>query len=292
MELQKVSPLYESRMNLNRTRSWRTIVLALLAVGLVALALGGYLAPLVRVVVTPLVGAQTWVVSRYNAIVEFVTAPRDVTELRERNEVLEAEVARLQAEVIELQQQNQQLDVLSALVDFARANPGNDYVAANVIGRDPSPFLQYVIINRGSDDGLRRGMPVVTAQGVVGRVSGVIAGAARVQLLTDAGSTVNVTLQSSEAEAVLEGSLSGELVLTMIPQDVGVETGELLLTSGLGGNFPPNLLIGQVTGVRSRSFELFQTASVQPVVDFARMEIVLVIRNFRPVDITPLIPEP
>jgi cell shape-determining protein MreC len=50
-------------------------------------------------------------------------------------------------------------------------------------------------------------------------------------------------------------------------------------------------LIGQVTGIRSRSFELFQTASVQPVVDFARLEIVLVIRNFRPVDITPLIPE-
>ncbi len=278
-------------MNVSRSRSWRTIVLALLAVGLIALALGGYLAPAIRIVVTPLVGVQTWLSERYSTIVDFVTAPRDVAALTQRNQELEAEVARLQATVIELQQQNQQIDVLSALVDFARARPAYDYVAADVIGRDPSPFLQYVIINRGSDDGLRRGMPVVTAQGLVGRVAAVTAGAARVQLITDAGSVVNVSLQSSEASAVLQGSLTGEVTLNMIPQDVGVETGELLLTSGLGGNFPPNILIGQVTGIRSRSFELFQTASVQPVVDFARLEIVLVIRNFRPVDITPLIPE-
>lgn len=278
-------------MNVSRSRSWRTIVLALLAVGLIALALGGYLAPAIRIVVTPLVGVQTWLSERYSTIVDFVTAPRDVAALTQRNQELEAEVARLQATVIELQQQNQQIDVLSALVDFARARPAYDYVAADVIGRDPSPFLQYVIINRGSDDGLRRGMPVVTAQGLVGRVAAVTAGAARVQLITDAGSVVNVSLQSSEASAVLQGSLTGEVALNMIPQDVGVETGELLLTSGLGGNFPPNILIGQVTGIRSRSFELFQTASVQPVVDFARLEIVLVIRNFRPVDITPLIPE-
>jgi rod shape-determining protein MreC len=279
-------------MNTSRSSFWRTLILGLLAVGIVALALGGYLAPAIRIVVNPLVGAQAWVSERYTTIFEFITAPRDVAELAQRNEALEAEVSRLQAQVIELQQQNQQIDVLSALVDFARANPAYDYIAADVIGRDPSPFLQYVIINRGSDDGLRRGMPVVTAQGLAGRISAVIAGAARVQLITDAGSIANVTLQSSEASAVLAGSLTGELTLTMIPQDVGVETGELLLTSGLGGNFPPNILIGQVTGVRSRSFELFQTASVQPVVDFARLEIVLVIRNFRPVDISPLIPQP
>ncbi|HNB50353.1 MAG TPA: rod shape-determining protein MreC [Anaerolineales bacterium] len=279
-------------MKFSRASSWRTIILALLAVGLVALALGGYLAPAIRVVVTPLVGVQTWLTERYTALVDFVTAPRDVAELTRRNAELEAEVARLSAQVIELQQQNQQIDVLSALVEFARDRPAYDYVAADVIGRDPSPFLQYVIINRGSDDGLRRGMPVVTAQGLVGRIAAVTAGAARVQLITDASSVVNISLQSSEAAAVLLGSLTGELTLTNIPQDVGVEPGELLLTSGLGGNFPPNILIGQVTGVRSRSFELFQTASVQPVVDFARLEIVLIIRNFRPVDITPLIPEP
>ena len=71
-----------------------------------------------------------------------------------------------------------------------------------------------------------------------------------------------------------------------------VQIGDLVLTSGLGGNYPSNILIGQVTGVRQRPFELFQSASVQPVVDFSELKIALVITNFRPVDISPLAPSP
>ena len=279
-------------MNTNRLRSARTLVLILLVAGILALSFGGYLAPLTRVVLQPLVGAQTWVSSRYDAVVQFLTAPRDTAALQNRNEQLEAEVSRLQAQVIELQQQNSEIQVLSALVDFARANPASDYLAANVIGRDPSPFLHYVIINRGSDDGIRRGMPVVTDKGLLGRVAAVSAGASRVQLITDPAIVINVSLQASRASAVLIGSQTGEVSLDRIPQDASVQPGELILTSGLGGNYPPNILIGQISGVRSRSFDLFQTASVQPVVDFERLEIVLIIRNFRPVDISPLIPAP
>ncbi len=277
-------------MNTNRLRSIRTIILVLLITGLLALALGGYLNPVARAAAEPLVGVQTFIATRYAALVQFLTAPRDLASLQQRNQELESEVSRLQAQVIELQQQNSEIQVLSALVDFARADPASDYLAANVIGQDPSPFLHYVIINRGSDDGLRRGMPVVTDQGLVGRISAVTAGAARVRLITDPGMVVNVRLQASKASAVLMGSQTGEISLDMIPQETTVELGELILTSGLGGNYPPNILIGQVTGVRSRSFDLFQTASVQPVVDFSRLEIVLIIRNFRPVDISPLIP--
>ena len=71
-----------------------------------------------------------------------------------------------------------------------------------------------------------------------------------------------------------------------------IQPGDLVLTSGLGGNYPSNLLIGQVTGIRSQAVNLFQTASVQPVVDFTQLEIVLVITNFRAIDTTPLIPTP
>ena len=77
----------------------------------------------------------------------------------------------------------------------------------------------------------------------------------------------------------------------MIPQEVTVQPGELVVTSGLGGSYPPNILIGQVTSVRRRATDLFQRASVQPVVDFSQLNIVLVIVNFRPVDISPLTPE-
>jgi rod shape-determining protein MreC len=278
-------------MKKSPSRTLQTVVLSLVVIGVIALALGGYLTPITRFVISPLVSAQTWISTRVLAIQNYLDAPQDLARLRQRNLELESEVSRLQAEVIELKQQITETRVLEALVDFARVNPENRYVAAKVIGRDPSPFLQYVLINRGSDDGLRRGMPVVTQQGLVGRVAAVTANAARVQLITDAGSNVNVKLEPSRAQAVLQGDVTGELSLDMIPQSAEVQIGDLVLTSGLGGNFPADILVGQVTSVRSRDTDLAQTASVQPSEDFSQLEILLVITNFRPIDISPLIPE-
>jgi rod shape-determining protein MreC len=133
-------------------------------------------------------------------------------------------------------------------------------------------------------------MPVVTAQGLIGRIDAVIADAARVQLITDPASAVNVRLQNSNIQAVMNGSVTGDLSLDLIPQDVNLEEGSVVLTSGLGGGYPPDLIIGQVINVRKREADLFQQAFVQPVVDFTRLEIVLIITNFRPVNVEPLVP--
>lgn len=279
-------------MNTNSSRFWQTLILALFALGLIALALGGYLTPLSRILLNPLVDAQTWLATRYQAIRNYIEAPQDVTRLMQRNAELEAQVSRLQTEIITLEQQLSETRILEALVDFARVNPENRYVAASVIGRDPSPFVKYVMINRGSDDGLRRGMPVVTQQGLVGRIAAVTAGAARVQLITDPASSVNVRIEPSRSQAMLVGSITGELSLDMVPQSVEIKIGDLVLSSGLGGNYPANILIGQVVSVRRRETDLFQSAAVQPVVDFSQLEIVLVIINFRPIDISPLAPTP
>ncbi len=279
-------------MKTNPSRFWQTLILSLLALGLMALALGGYLTPLSRIVLNPLVDAQTWLATRFQAIQNYIEAPQDVTRLMQRNAELEAQVSRLQTEIITLEQQLSETRILEALVDFARVNPENRYVAASVIGRDPSPFVKYVIINRGSDDGLRRGMPVVTQQGLVGRVAAVTAGAARIQLITDPASSVNVRLEPSRAQAILIGSITGELSLDMVPQSAEIKIGDLVLSSGLGGNYPSNILIGQIVSVRQKETDLFQSAAVQPVVDFSQLEIVLVIINFRPIDVSPLVPTP
>lgn len=277
---------------MNLPRSFQTAALALLVVGILFLALGGYLTPISEVALSPFISIQTWIASRYLAIRDFMTAPRDVARLTQLNSQLEAEVARLQSQIIELQQQNSEMQVLSALLDFARTHSENEYITAAVIGRDISPFLHYIIINRGSDDGLRRGMPVVSSQGLVGRVAAVTADGARVQLITDPDTAINVRIQPSGAEALLQGSITGDITVEAIPQDASIQTGDLVLTSGLGGNFPPDILIGQISGVRQRPVELFQSATVEPVVDFSQLEIVLVIVNFTPVNIAPLIPVP
>ena len=182
--------------------------------------------------------------------------------------------------------------VCFALLDFGRTNPQYSYIAATVIGREISPFLQYIIIDRGTNHGVRYGMPVVTQQGLVGRVDAVIAGAARVKLITDTTSVVNIRLQSAGIEAQLVGSLTGDVSLDMIPLEQVVEPGDVVLTSGLGGNFPPNVFVGQVLSTQRRDNALFQTATVQPIVDFESISAVLVVNNFQAVDITPLIPEP
>lgn len=274
------------------SRTLQTTIIFLVVGGVMALALGGYFSSASNVFTDTLVNLQFWFSSRFIALQDFFTSPRDIASLRQQNADLQNEVAELQAQVIQLQQQVGETQVLAALVDFSRARPENTYRAAAVIGRDPSPFLHYVIINRGSNDGILRGMPVVTDQGLVGRVDAVIADAARVQLITDPASSVNVRLQNSEVEGALVGSVTGDVILKQIRQDAVMETGDLVLTSGLGGGYPPDLIVGQVVNTRSRDFDLFKQATVQPVVDFNRLQIVLVIVNFTPVDISPLLPSP
>lgn len=264
--------------------------MVLVITGILALALGGYFGPISNVAGGALVSAQAWFSTRFVAVQEYLTVPRDVASLRQENAQLRAEISGLQTQIIELQQQVAETQSLAALVAFSRANPESTYKAATVIGRDPSPFLQYIIIDVGANDGIRRGMPVVTNQGLVGRVDAVIGSAARVQLITDPASAVNVRLQNAETDAMLLGSVSGDVSLDMISQDVTVQPGDVVVTSGLGGGYPADLLVGQVLNVRKREADLFQQATLQPVVDFNRLNIVLVIVNFRPVDISPLIP--
>jgi rod shape-determining protein MreC len=274
------------------SRSAQTTILFLVVVGILALALGGYFNFVSNDFNDILVTTQSWISSRFLAIQDFLTVPRDVIALRQENAALQNNMARLQAQVVQLQQQVADTQALAALVNFSRSNPESSYTAASVIGRDPSPFLHYIIIDRGSNDGLRRGMPVVTDQGLVGRVDAVIGSAARVQLITDPASVINVRLEKTGREAQLVGTISGDLALDLIPQDVVIGPGDVLLTSGLGGGYPTDLIVGQVLTVRKQDSDLFQQATIQSVVDFTQLKIVLIITDFRPVDITPLKPIP
>ncbi len=279
-------------MKFLNSRNIQTIVIVLVVSGLLFLALSGYLTPVFNLTLNPLISLQSWLSVRYLSARDFLTTPRDVTLLREQNAILESQVTQLQSQLIVLEERLGEAQVCFALLDFGRTNPQYDYIAATVIGREISPFLQYIIIDKGTEQGVRYGMPVVTQQGLVGHVDAVIARAARIKLISDSTSVVNVRLQSAEIEAQLNGSLTGDVFLDMIPLDAMVEPGDVILTSGLGGNFPPNIFVGQVLSTQLRENALFQTASVQPIVDFEGINAVLVIQNFEAVDTSPLIPEP
>ena len=273
-------------------RALRNVVAILFIIGLLLLSLGGVLRPFLGIVMDPFVTAQRWLSERFMAVYDFFTLPRDITELLKRNAQLENEVSHLQSQVIQMQEQLREAEVLYSLLDFARSRPQDQYIAAAVIGKDPSLFLHYVIIDHGSDDGIQHGMPVVTQQGLVGRVDAVTARASRIQLITDPESIVNVRLQNQNEDAQIEGSITGDIKLGMVSQKTTLNSGDILLTSGLGGNYPTDILVGQVVTVEKTENELFQTASVQPVIDFTALRAVLVITNFKTINIQPLIPIP
>lgn len=276
--------------NLFTAKNLRNLILIIVIVGVLVLAISGYLTPIFSISVSPLISVQSLISERYLAFSDFFGSPRDMATLREENITLRNEVAQLQSEIIALQENLAQAEILYTLLDFARNNPEHEYEAATVIGREISPYLQYIIIDKGSNNGIRYGMPVVTQQGLVGRIDAVISDAARVQLITDAGSTVNVRLKTANVEGQVSGSITGEVSLDMVPIDAQVDVGEVILTSGLGGTYPPNIFVGQVFSMQSNQNALFQTGSVQPIVDFSVLSAVLVITNFEAVDITPLVP--
>jgi rod shape-determining protein MreC len=167
-------------------------------------------------------------------------------------------------------------------LDYARAQPASRYLATNVIGRDISPFIRSILIGQGSDTGIAVGMPVVSAQGLVGRVEEVFSSYARVQLITDPQTAVNVKFQQARTEGILSARLNGEIFVDLIDLNAELSEGELVLTSGLGGKYPPDVPVGSVTSIRRRDFDLFQDATVQSSVSFEELSLVLVITNFEP----------
>lgn len=270
-----------------QARSILVVVLVLVSVGLLGLNAVGALGPVKNVLLVPLALIQRGVASLWgNASGLFQSHPTDA-ELLKRNADLEAQVAALQAQLV--QQQVNQADVksLSDLLNFERGRPENQYLPATIIGRDPSPYLSYLILDRGSDQGIRKDMPVVTGSGLVGQVVEVTSVACKVLPIVDASSSVNARLLKSREEGVVVGQLAGGLQMQYLSQKVTVASGETVVTSGLGGRYPADIVIGAVNAVQKQDYEVLQKADLTPAVDFSRLEIVLIITNFKPVDFTP-----
>ena len=239
--------------------------------------------------VVPLQYAMQQLVLQANSILQI---PHDLQNLRQENAQLKDQVDQLiyQLSLLhEIQIENQNLRELLNLKEQSpeALGPGADLLFAEVIGRDPSNLLRYLTIDRGSRDNLKPGMPVITARGLVGQIDEVRPDSAKVKLLTDPSSAVTAMVQRSRATGSVQGQTGPSLVMNLVPQtEEGVaQVGDLIITSGLGGRFPPHLLIGQVSEVRRRNVDMFQEVQVQPAVDYDQLETVIVVRQFTPIGV-------
>lgn len=273
-------------------RTALVISLIVISVALVGLSRAGTLRGLTSVVSLPFTAMQRSVTQLWGNVAGIFQRNPDLEALQQENAGLQAEIARLQARVTALEENEAIVQTLSGLVNYARTQPQNEYLAANVIGRDPSPFLKYVIFDRGSDDGVFRDMPVVTEAGLVGTVVEVTSQACKVQLIVDPNSAVNALLQNSRERGVVVGQLAGGVVMQYISQQAAIAPGEMVVTSGLGGTLPEGIPIGAVSAVQQLNYEVLQQADVTPGVDFNQLEIALIILNFKPTDLSPFTTTP
>jgi rod shape-determining protein MreC len=263
------------------------VVLALAAVAVVLLLLheGGQLQPIENVVNTMLGPIERAASGVFGGLGNLFGAVRDLNELRTRNAELEQQNQDLLTEIAGLRGLEGENGVLRQLLNFTQENPQSKYQTAAVIGRDPSPYLRYITINAGNREGLRPGMPVVTAGStLIGRVSDVSLRSSKVQLLNDLSSAVNVRLQASNATGLAVGQQDGSLLVQYLPLDAKITDNDIALTSGLGGNLPRNLVVGQVTGVQKNDFDVSQSVQLRPAADYERLDVVLVITNFEAIE--------
>jgi rod shape-determining protein MreC len=211
----------------------------------------------------------------------------EIRTLRERNRELEESLAQFQSELAELRAFRSDYDRLAELANYV-GQVGQDwrYVSADVIGRDLAGVVQVIHINAGTRNGVSIGDPVVTPVGLVGRVIEVSATGAEVLLITDQNSSVNArVLNNTRDQGLLRGSLSGELTLDFLDLNAPVTENQQVYTTGETQNFPPDILLGQISGVRISTNELFKQATVESLVDFQSLQLVLVITNWEPVDL-------
>ncbi|HEY7320240.1 MAG TPA: rod shape-determining protein MreC [Candidatus Binatia bacterium] len=200
-----------------------------------------------------------------------------VSSYRSENEKLRTRIQELEAERNQLLEAGATNRRLQELLEF-RSHLPSTTVTASIIANSGSSWFKSCLLDKGSADGVRKGMAVVTPLGVVGQVVAVTARTAKVLLLTDPNNGVDVLVQRTRARGIVSGSLDDGTILKYVKRSEDIQEGDRLVTSGLDGIFPKGIVVGTITKVRKQTLGLFQHIEVLPAVNLARTEEVLIVK--------------
>src|SRR5215510_8231526 len=200
----------------------------------------------------------------------------NLVQVRQENLRLQRQVDVLQGQLTHYQEAYLQQQRLRELLGL-RSLTFPQAVVAEVVGIDPSPWSEVVTMNKGSRDGLRKDLAVATHQGLVGRTIEVAPHYATVLLVTDRRSAVDALIQRTRARGIVVGKARRLCELRYVDLHADVQAGDTVVASGLGEVYPKGLLIGTVAAVREQPQGLFHEVEVQPAVDLAQLEEVLVL---------------
>jgi rod shape-determining protein MreC len=190
---------------------------------------------------------------------------------------------RLRQKLIELEKERNRLmeseatnQRLQQLLEFRSQVPGSG-ITASIIAASASPWFKSCLLDKGSADGIRTGMAVVTPLGALGRVIELAPRTAKVLLIIDPNSGVDVVVQRTRARGIVSGSLENGPIMKYVKHSEDVQVGDRLVTSGLDGVYPRGMMVATVTTVRKQTVGLFQQIGVMPAVTLERTEHVLVV---------------
>ena len=211
----------------------------------------------------------------------------DKRHLQQQVKLLETENSQLSMENQSLQEYKQESFRLRKMLNFDNANRENyDLLPAHLIARSPNNWYESIIIDRGSRQGVKKGMPVISPGGLVGRVGSVSENSAQVSLITDREMAVGAIIQKTrETNGIVEGlGDSNELRMINIPYYSKINEGDRIISSGLSATYPPGINIGTVTEITREPNGLLLVAMIKPTVDFNKLEEVFVITGYHPVE--------
>ena len=207
----------------------------------------------------------------FQEYVFIVGAKRENARLKEENRQLRESIAGLQ------ETGNENLR-LRKLLEF-REKLSSQMLPAEVVATAPVSTFQTIKINKGGNDGISRGMAVITAEGVVGQIVNVIPAFSDVLLLSDPSSAIDAIIQRTRARGVLEGAGGSRASLKYLRRSEDVQVGDLIISSGLGGVFPKGIIIGNVAKVNRARYGMTQDVVIRSSVDFQKLEEVFVVKN-------------
>ena len=262
--------------------AWVAILVLLFAgVAIAAPGIGGQATALGTRIFAPI---ELGIARASESFAHFMGTIGQAGNLARQNSAYSEEIDRLQSQVVQMRELELENEDLRQMLGLRARAPLGSMLSVNVIARDPLSVVQAVTVDRGGDDGVTVNAPVITWRGVVGRVVDVHPKSSEVLLETDVNSAISVRIQAADSRAtgVIRGTGDGRLVMQYVPANDLLRTGDLAITSGIGGTFPPGLVIGQIVQVRQKDVEVFQEALVEPAVDMRNLERLYVL--LRPLD--------
>jgi rod shape-determining protein MreC len=166
---------------------------------------------------------------------------------------------------------------LEALLDLKK-QVAVPVTGARVIAYDPSLWSRCALLDQGQDHGVKRGQPVLTADGIAGRIVEIYPHYSKVMLIVDRNSSADAMVQRTRVRGILQGKGGNRCSLGYVPKSADIQPGDLVLASGLGGVFPKGLIFGKVSEVNKKTPGVFQEIEVTPAVDLSALEEVVVVK--------------